>query len=216
MHTKLCDSQPRMFAIGGERCPVALSKQFVSRRLQNLKRTDPFYLSIKTNRKPDDNVWFKVQPIGENKINDMMKSIVAGTIRESSDKKFTNHGACLQNSCEQIEGSKCPVVGDCKGHRAQEHVSHWTRQTKTNGDSFRMPFQGRITLIHNRQYPEKSMASKSCLPLQFYFFNCREHKCHCNRFRCSTYQRLDFEHFQLLPGFIQLQELQVFKASHSE
>jgi len=36
-------------------------------------------------------VWFKVQPVGENKINNMMKSIVADTILESSDKKFTNH-----------------------------------------------------------------------------------------------------------------------------
>jgi len=57
----------------------------------NLKTTDPFYLSIKANRKLDDNVWFKVQPVGENKINNMMKSIVADTILESSDKKFTNH-----------------------------------------------------------------------------------------------------------------------------
>ena len=31
--------------------------------------------------------------MGENKINDMMKSIVANTILESSDKKFTNHSA---------------------------------------------------------------------------------------------------------------------------
>ena len=92
LHTKHRDFQPRMFAVGGERCPVALFKQFVSRRPQNLKTTGPFYLSIKTNRKPDDNVWFKVQLMGENKINDI-KSIVANTILESSDKKFTNHSA---------------------------------------------------------------------------------------------------------------------------
>ncbi|KAK2548374.1 Uncharacterized protein P5673_031442 [Acropora cervicornis] len=79
--------------VGGERCPAALFKQFVSRRPQKLKTTGPFYLSIKTNRRPDDNVWFKVQPMGELKINDMMKSIVADTILESSDKKFTNHSA---------------------------------------------------------------------------------------------------------------------------
>ena len=54
--------------VGGERCPVALFKQFVSRQPQNLKMTGPFYLSIKTNRRPDDiYVWFKVQPMGENK-----------------------------------------------------------------------------------------------------------------------------------------------------
>ena len=108
-----------MFAVGGERCPVALFKQFVSRRPQNLKTTGPFCLSIKTNRKPDDNVWFKVQPMGENKINDMMKSIVANTILESSDKVYQPQRS--QNGCEQIEESERRAVGDCKGHRTQDH-----------------------------------------------------------------------------------------------
>ncbi|XP_015769280.1 PREDICTED: uncharacterized protein KIAA1958-like [Acropora digitifera] len=93
LHTKHPDFQPQMFAVGGERCPVALFKQFVSRRPQKLKTTCPFYLSSKNNRRPDDNVWFQVQSIGENKINDMMKSIVADTNLESSDKKFTNPSA---------------------------------------------------------------------------------------------------------------------------
>ena len=34
-----------------------------------------------------ENVWFEVQPNEENKINNMMKSIVEDTILESSDKK---------------------------------------------------------------------------------------------------------------------------------
>ena len=93
LHTKHRDFQPRMFAVGGGRCPVALFKQFVSRRPQKLTTTGLFYLSIKTNRRQDDNVWFKLQPMGENKINDMIKSIVADTIPESSDKNFTNHSA---------------------------------------------------------------------------------------------------------------------------
>lgn len=93
LHTKTRDFQPRMFAVGGERCPVALFKQFVSRRPQNLKTTGAFYLSIKTNRKPDDNLWFKAQAMGVNKINAMMKGIVEDTILESTDKKFTNHSA---------------------------------------------------------------------------------------------------------------------------
>ena len=50
LHTKHCDFQPRMFAVGGERCPVALFKPFVSCQPQNLKTTGPFYLSIKTNK----------------------------------------------------------------------------------------------------------------------------------------------------------------------
>ena len=44
---------------------------------------------------------------------------------------------------------------------------------KKNSDSFHMPFQGGITSIHNRQYPEKFMANKSRLYLQLNFFNRR-------------------------------------------
>ena len=98
---------------------------------------------------------------------------------------------------------------------------------KTSSDSFRMPFQGGITSVHNRQYQEKFMTSKSRLRLQLNFFNRRERECHCNRFQCAILQRLVtpkfhiaqpdndessrkkyVEHFQLLSGFIQLQELQ--------
>lgn len=69
LHTKTRDFQPRMFAVGGERCPVVFFKQFVSRRPQKMKTAGTFYLSIKTNRKPDNNLWFKVQPMEVNKIN---------------------------------------------------------------------------------------------------------------------------------------------------
>ena len=82
-----------MFAVGEERCPVARFKQFVSRRPQNMETNGAFYLSIKTNRKPDDNLWFKVQPMGANKINPMLKGIVADTILKAPTKKFTNHSA---------------------------------------------------------------------------------------------------------------------------
>ena len=93
LHFKNRDFQPRMFAVGGDRCPVAIFKQLVNHRPPNLKKAGSFYLSIKTNRKPDDSVWFKVQPMGVNKINEMMKNLVADTVLGSSEKKFTNHSA---------------------------------------------------------------------------------------------------------------------------
>ena len=51
----------------------------------------------------------------------MMKSIVADTILESSDKKTANHMQRSQNGCEQIEERERRAVGDCKGHRTHEH-----------------------------------------------------------------------------------------------
>lgn len=58
-----------------------------------MQQSGPFYLSVKNNRRPNDNIWYKVQPMGANKINSMMKDIVSGTSLESSDKRFSNHSA---------------------------------------------------------------------------------------------------------------------------
>ncbi|KAK3741779.1 hypothetical protein QZH41_001547 [Actinostola sp. cb2023] len=82
---------PKMFATGEENCPVALFEEFLSRRPPELQAQGPFYLSCMQN--PSSHVWFKRQPMGIHKINDMMKSIIAGTSLESSTKNLTNHSA---------------------------------------------------------------------------------------------------------------------------
>ena len=69
-----------MFSVGGERCLVDLFKQFVERRPLNMRWSGPFYLSIKRNRRLNDNIWFKSQPMRVNIISNMMKTTVAGTI----------------------------------------------------------------------------------------------------------------------------------------
>ena len=85
--------QPRMFETGGERCPVALFREFIRRRPSTLQQSGPFYLALKTNRHSEDEIWYKAQPMGVNKINFMMKDIIAGTTLETSEKRFSNHSA---------------------------------------------------------------------------------------------------------------------------
>ena len=53
----------------------------------------PFYLGIKYNRGSSDEIWYKVQPMGENKINSMVRNIISETTLESSEKRFSNHSA---------------------------------------------------------------------------------------------------------------------------
>ena len=100
--------QPKMFQTGEGKCPVALFRQYISRRPPNLRTSGPFYLSIKYNRRADDEIWYKVQPMGENKINSMMKSIISGTSVETFEKRFSDqgeifprepygHASCCQN-----------------------------------------------------------------------------------------------------------------------
>ena len=56
-----------------------------------LRTTGPLYLSCVSN--PSSQVWYKRQPMGENKINGMMKSVIEGTSLEDSSKTFSNHSA---------------------------------------------------------------------------------------------------------------------------
>ena len=75
-----------------KRCPVALFKQFLEKRPEEMKKTRLFYLAVID--KPQTNVmWYKKTPMGKNTINNIMK-----TMKEDSplkdvcpEKKLTNH-----------------------------------------------------------------------------------------------------------------------------
>ena len=82
---------PKMFATGDDKCPVKIFKEFLSHRPREMQTTGPLYLSCIKN--PSSKVWFKKQPMGENKINEMMKSIIQGSTLENSTKRFSNHSA---------------------------------------------------------------------------------------------------------------------------
>ena len=94
LQRKTRDFQPRMFSVGGERCPVALFKQFVEQRPLNTRWSGLFYLKIKRNGRLNDNIWFKTQPMGINTISNMMKTTVAGTSLAESHKKLVHESQC--------------------------------------------------------------------------------------------------------------------------
>ena len=109
------DFSPKMFATG-ERCPVSLFKEYLSRRPQQMKTTGPFYLSVNYNAK--DEIWYKAQPMGINRIKEMMKRIVAGSSLEASCKKLTNHSArkTLVNKLKKTNVERSSIV-KVTGHR---------------------------------------------------------------------------------------------------
>jgi len=74
-----------------ERCPVAIFKEFLWRRPPELRTTGPLYLPCVSN--PSSQVWYQRQPMGENKFNGMMKSVIEGKSLEDSSKTFSNHSA---------------------------------------------------------------------------------------------------------------------------
>ena len=72
--------QPKVFQTGEGKCPVASFRGYFSRRPPNLRTSGPFYLSIKYNRRADDEIWYKVQPMGEITVK---KSIISSEIWEA-------------------------------------------------------------------------------------------------------------------------------------
>ena len=140
--------QPKMFHTGGERCPVALFRQYINRRPRNLRASGPFYLSIKYNSGPSDETWYKVQPMGENKINSMMKNIISQTSLQSSEKRFTNHNArkTLVSKMKKANLERSSIA-KVTGHRNIQSLDDYDEANavlKTNSDSFRGPFQREI------------------------------------------------------------------------
>ena len=59
----------------------------------NLAANGPLSFTIKINRHSKDEIWYKAQSMGVNKINSIMKDIIAGTTLETSEKRFSSHSA---------------------------------------------------------------------------------------------------------------------------
>ena len=98
--------KPKMFAIGGEQCPVMLLEEMFSRRPPELKNCGPFYLT--TISKPKGQVWFSRHRMGEHKIGQIMKDMaVKSGLTAATAKKITNHSS-RKNMCTKAKECWCP------------------------------------------------------------------------------------------------------------
>ena len=121
---------PKMFATGDERCPVAIFKEFLWRRPPQLRTTGPLYLSCMSNL--SSQVWYKQQPMGENKINGMMKSVIEGTSPEDSSKLFSNHSArrTVVKKLKTADLERSSVV-KVTGHRNEKSLDDYDKGDET-------------------------------------------------------------------------------------
>lgn len=68
-------------------CPVAIFKEFLCHSPLELGTTGPLYLSCV--KDPTSQVWYKRQPMGVNKINQMMEPIIKDTSLEEHSARKT-------------------------------------------------------------------------------------------------------------------------------
>ena len=82
----------RMFAVGGDRCPVRLLERMISRRPSIMKMSGPLYLTPLQQYQGRD-VWYSRVPVGINKIDGFMKAMSIKAGLDKTNKKYTNHSA---------------------------------------------------------------------------------------------------------------------------
>ena len=109
--------QPKMFANGGDRCPVMLFEEMLARRPPGMRDSGPFYLT--TISKPKGQIWFSRQRMGEHKIGQLMKVMaVKSGLTAATGKKITNHSS--RKTCVQkLKNAGVPrdKIIDITGHR---------------------------------------------------------------------------------------------------
>ena len=142
-----------MFATGGQRCPVELLKQYLSRRPQELRDKGPFYLAIIEN--PKTNVWYKKQRLGVNSIDNMMKSVVKNTALETSKKKLTNHTArkTVVKKLRAASVERQSII-QVTGHASEKSLNDYDEGSeKEQPDSF----QTLSAMLHSQQPPQSAV-----------------------------------------------------------
>ncbi|XP_070560155.1 uncharacterized protein [Ptychodera flava] len=79
------ETQAKMFATGGENCPVAAFAKYLSKLNPG---ENALFQRPRVNVKPDDKVWYCNSPLGENKLGSMMKDISKAANLSTT---YTNH-----------------------------------------------------------------------------------------------------------------------------
>ena len=118
---------PRMYATGGERCPVALFKKYLAFRPEHTRATDsPFYLQPANTVTPS--VWYKNQPVGINSLCKFMKKM---TESAGITGKKTNHSARKTMITKLVQNNTNPLhVAQLTGHKNLKSLDSYSVVSK--------------------------------------------------------------------------------------
>ena len=158
--------KPKMFATGGEKCPVMLFEEMLSRRPPELKNCGPFYLT--TISKPKGQVWFSRQRMAEHKIGQIMKDMaVKSGLTAATAKKITNHSS--RKTCVQkLKNAGVPrdKIIDVTGHRNVLSLNSYEGDDENQGKELSNIISGCKQKSDTQQQSNSSPNIKERLPLQ--------------------------------------------------
>ena len=144
-------------------------------RPPELQAQGPFYLSCMQN--PSSHVWFKRQPMGIHKINDMMKSIIAGTSFESSTKNLTNHSA-RKTVVKKMKtaGLERSSIMKVTGHRNISSLDDYDEADENEQRQLSTAISGtknNITFSNQSHMSSQQNIERQCLNMPNTFHNCQ-------------------------------------------
>ena len=122
---------PKMFATGGDNCPVALFREYIRRRPEELRESGPFYLSII--ERPITEIWYKKSRLGVNYIASIMKRIKNDNFDlHDTKKRLTNHSnrKTLVKKLKSNHVPRCEIIG-ITGHTKESGLDPYD-----SGDEF--------------------------------------------------------------------------------
>ena len=113
-----------------------------------------------------------------------MKSIVADTILESSDEKFTYHSV-RKTVVSKLKKANVDRLWIAKvtGHKNIQSLNDYDEANEDEQRQLSYSISGRNNVNPQPTVSRAVMTNNSRLRLQLNFFNRRERECHCNRFR---------------------------------
>ena len=125
--------KPRKYSapdLPAKRDPVRVYKFYASKRPESMKTDDsPFYLAL-NNIQPSSlsaKPWYKVQPIGVNKLNSLLKDMVNEARLGLENKRLTNHSA-RKHLVQKLNDNEIPPIQimQITGHRNVNSVNNYS------------------------------------------------------------------------------------------
>ena len=115
---------PKMFASGEAQCPVALFKNYLFKRPEDLKLSDPFYLACIDNPTKTD-IWYKKSRMGKNTISKIMKCMKENSALQDMcpEKRLSNHSV-QKTVVRKLKAKGVPKseIITITGHRQEQSV----------------------------------------------------------------------------------------------
>jgi len=122
---------PKMFAIdGSDKDPIVVYKLYAQKRPEKMNEDDsPFYLAVNNNLKVESlqtKEWFKVGPVGINKLNGLMKTMA---------QKAGINNECLQNHSgrktmiQTLRENDIPLthIAQLSGHKNLKSIENYSK-----------------------------------------------------------------------------------------